>query len=153
LDIDAKVIGDVALVFHVKVPFHLTNCFVNFLFIRSGKDSIVSIHHEDDVAAEEDALVNFVLFKADGLQSLDKMLVPYSSSLFLTVEVFEKFEHMCFSIAIFCFNSRQFHIHVEFDVCLGVCQDKMNLTGVPIVDNGECNMHKDEGRKDVIDVL
>jgi hypothetical protein len=108
------------------------------LFIRSGKDSIVSVYDEDDVTVEEDALINFGLFEADGLQSLDKILVPYSSSLFLTIEVFEKFEHMCFSIAVFCFNShRQFHIHVEFDVCLGVCQDKINLMGVPIVENGE----------------
>jgi hypothetical protein len=74
---------DVALVFHVEVPFHLTNCFVDFLFIRSGKDPIVGVHNEDDIAAEEDALVDFGLFEANGpLQSLDKMLVPYSSSLF-----------------------------------------------------------------------
>jgi hypothetical protein len=138
LDIDAKVIGDVTLVFHVKVPFHLTNCFGNFLFIRSGKDSIVGVHGEDDVTAEEDTLINFGLFEANGLQSLDKMLVPYSSSLFLTKEVFEKFEHIGFSIAIFCFNSHmQLYIYVEFDVCLGVCQDKINLMGVPVVENRE----------------
>jgi hypothetical protein len=87
---------------------------------------------------EEDALVDFGLFEANGLQSLNKMLVPYSSSLFLTIEVFEKFELMHFSIAIFCFNShRQFNVHVKFNVCLGVCQDKVNLMGVPVVENGE----------------
>jgi hypothetical protein len=138
LDIDAKVIGDVPLILNIEVAFHLTNCFVDFLFIRSSKDSIICVHNEDDVAVEEDALVDFGLFKANGLQSLDNILVPYLSCLLLAIEVFEEFEYMCLTIAVFCFYThRQFHIHVKFDVCLGVCHNKVNLMGVPFVKNGE----------------
>jgi hypothetical protein len=80
----------ISLIFKIEVLFHLMNHLVNFLFRNRGEDAVVSVNNEDDVATEKYALVNIGLLESDCLETLGKVLIPYSSCLFLSIQVLKE---------------------------------------------------------------
>ena len=85
----------------------------------------------------ENALIDLALLETDRLESGHQVLVPYSSCLFLAIDVPEYFEDMCSLLCPWYFESL-WDLHVQvicFSLSLSVGHDKVNLLHVPVVDD------------------
>ena len=128
-DVDCDIIGWVTLVFHVEadVAQFIDNA-IKLLIRFSNKGSVVNVHNECDVVMIENAFINQRLLEADGMQFVDKMFVPNSTGLLLTIEIVPKLQNMVSGVSMACFNTIwKLHIHVYFTGRLWVCHDKINL--------------------------
>ena len=81
--------------------------------------------------------------KPNGLELGDKMLVPNPACLLLPINILVDFQDLV-SISGDYKTLWNFHVHVTFDWSLGKGHDKVNLFGVPALDNG-CGKDKADG--------
>jgi hypothetical protein len=61
--------------------------------------------------------------------------MPDTTSLLLTIKVFEEFETVSVSVvAVKDQPSRQFHVQFTLHISSGECQNKVNLPRFPLID-------------------
>jgi hypothetical protein len=63
--IDTQLIGDTALIFHIKSLFQFLNCLINCFLWWCCKDAVVDVYNEYHIIAEEYALIHYQLFESN----------------------------------------------------------------------------------------
>ena len=84
-----------ALIFDIQVKVLDFNDGLRDFVVRWTK-KYADIDDEDDVVTVENAIVDKRLGEANFAELFNEISIPNSSSLFLSVEVCEKLEHMIF---------------------------------------------------------
>ncbi len=101
LDVDSNVVGWMALVFNVE-PSALdfgNHCF-ELVIILAQENPIVNVNHEYDVVSIENTIINEGRLESNGVELVNKLLIPYSTSLLLAIDVLEEFEHMILGFSL-----------------------------------------------------
>ena len=75
------------------------------------------------------------LAEANGLEFSHQVLVPDMTGLFLAIDVLMDLEDVV-SISLHLEAFWDFHVHVPFGWGLGVGHNKIDLLGMPTLDNG-----------------
>jgi hypothetical protein len=90
LDADSHIICWVALILNVESQFlDFLDCMLKLGIVITQEDTIVHIDHGNDVTAKEDTIINQQRSVAQWGEHVHQELIPYPSSLLLTIDVLE----------------------------------------------------------------
>jgi hypothetical protein len=89
------------LVFNVEPSaLNFTNLCFELVIILAQENPIVIINHEYDVVSIENTIINEEKLESNGVELVDKVLIPYSTSLLLAIDVLEEFQHMILGFSL-----------------------------------------------------
>ena len=123
LDVDSNQVSGMALIFNVE------SCLLKLLDnerqsvnMISKEYTIIYVYNEYDMLMIEYSLITLRLLETNVTYLVGHVLIPYMTSLFLTIEICKEFLNIDLRVPMFGFDTRwEFLIHVTFDWCLGVC--------------------------------
>ncbi len=77
----------------------MNHCF-ELAIIHAQENTIININHEHDVVSIENTIINEGRLESNGVELVDKVLIPYLTSLLLAIDVLEEFEHMILGFSL-----------------------------------------------------
>ena len=93
----SKVLIDFYLVCYVEALTHLLDAFVDMPFVRPKENPVIGVDAEDGCPLIEYALVRLALNETHLLESLEKVLLPYSPGRFAAIQVLQELQTVCFA--------------------------------------------------------
>jgi len=136
LDADSKEVRYIFLNCEVKASIlHVLDNLVELSKILTGQDGVTSVQDIDALASCENTFISVALMEPNGLELVDKVLISNSACLFLSIDILVDLKNIV-TRTIKLKTLWNLHVHVTFDFCLGVCHNKVNLLGMPALDNG-----------------
>jgi len=144
LDIHAKEVQHISLDHEIQAYLpHVLNDLVQFLMIWSHQDGIICVQDIDGFASGEDTFFQLALVEANKLELAHQVLVPNMTCLLLAIDVLVDLEYIV-SISFYHKTLWDFHVHIPFDWGLHVGHDKVDLLGMPALDDGLARMRQME---------
>ncbi len=144
-DVDSNVVSRMALIFNVLPRIlDFTDGGLELFIVLTKKDPIVDVDHENDIAMIEGAIVDQGSLIAQTGELVNKKFVLDSTGLLLAVDVLEKFQGVIRRVSLRNLDALgQLHVHVTFDWCLRVGQDKNTLAKSPSKNDADDNQQAD----------